>query len=528
MRAADFPHAFRDIAPALRLALAFALAYLLLDQISFIYPLQELNITPWDPQAALAVALVYFRGRRWMPWIFLTVLASEILLREIRVPLVGGFVVPLVLTCGYAFIAALLRGPFEMSMDLASRKDLLNMVAALAFGAGVTGTVYVGVLCIAGLLAWTQFAHALFLFWLGDSIGILVTLPLLLLFAEPTRRRELMAFVRNRAAVLPFLLVIAALCVVFLRQEAEQVKYFYLLFVPIIWIAARHGLPGAVGAVVLIQAGIIVTVVTTDHETIAVLELQTLLLALVLTGLFLGVAVDEWRLASERLARAERLTAVAEMATALAHELNQPLTALSTYADAIRLLARSSAAERTPLVDTAESIRRVATRCADIVARFRALGPARAPNSEQVSIELPLRAALDALQERIERVGAAVSVRIPDDLPRLAIDSERISLALRNVIDNALDAAREHTGTPARVSIEVSHESRSHILITIRDSGRGVPLDMSDRIFEPFHSGKAQGMGLGLAVSRSIAESHGGRLWTEPAESGIFHLRLPV
>jgi len=93
MRTSDLPSTLRELQPALRIALAFSAAYLLLDQISFIYPLQELNITPWDPQAALAVALIYFRGRRWMPWIFLTVLVSEILLREIRIPLVGGFII---------------------------------------------------------------------------------------------------------------------------------------------------------------------------------------------------------------------------------------------------------------------------------------------------------------------------------------------------------------------------------------------------------------------------------------------------
>ncbi len=518
----------RELKPALPVALAFTAVYLLLDPISFIYPLQELNITPWDPQAALAVALIYFRGRRWMPWIFLTVLLSEIQVRDIQVPLVGGFFVPLVLTCGYAFVAALLRGPFEMSMELASRKDLLNMVLATALGAGVTGSVYVAGLCLGGLLAWGQFTEALFRFSLGDSIGMLVTLPLLLLFVEPNRRRELLAFVRDRAAILPLLLVLAALAIVYLREEFEQVKYFYLLFVPIIWIAARHGLPGAVSAVVLIQAGIVVTVVASDHETIAVLELQTLLLALALTGLFLGVAVDEWRFASQRLARAERLTAVGEMATALAHELNQPLTALSTYADAIRLLAHSASAQGTPLTETADSIRRVATRCADIVARFRALEPARAPRIVRVSIEVPLRAALEAVQERIERTGATVDVSIAGDVPVVAVDPERISLAFRNVIANALEAARERPDTSPRIAIEVSRESRGHILVTIRDSGNGVPLDMIDKIFEPFHSGKAQGMGLGLAVSRSIAESHGGRLWVEPGERGTFHFRLPA
>jgi two-component system, LuxR family, sensor kinase FixL len=511
-----------------QLAIAFSTGYLLLDQISFIYPLQEFNITPWDPQPALAVALIYFKGRRWVPWIFLTVLVSEILVRDIQVPLIGGFILPGLLTCGYGLIAALLRGPFAISIDLSSRKDILNLASTISIGAAAAGVLYVLALCLAGLLAWDQFAEALFRFWLGDSIGMLVTLPLLLLLVEPSRRQELLALARNRSAALPFLLVIATLFTVFAREEAEQVKFFYLLFLPIIWIAARLGLAGALVAVGVIQLGIVITVVSVDHETIAVFDLQTLLLALVLTGLFLGVTVDEWRFASQRLARAQELSAVGEMATALAHELNQPLTALSTYADAIRLLARSAQAAGGPLVATADRIRRVATRCADIVARFRALAPAGASQMQPTGIEEPLRAAVEALQERVERVGADIELSIDEDIPHLNVNRERISLALRNLIANALEAASERREVTPKIQIEVRRESRNHILLTFRDTGRGVPRAMIDKIFEPFYSGKSQGMGLGLAVSRSIVESHGGRLWVEPADCGIVCMRLPV
>jgi two-component system sensor kinase FixL len=219
---------------------------------------------------------------------------------------------------------------------------------------------------------------------------------------------------------------------------------------------------------------------------------------------------------------------VGEMATALAHELNQPLTALSTYADAIRLLARNHGAEQLPLVQTADSIRRVATRCADIVARFRAAAPGRAGGSRPVRLEETLRAAIDAVGERAERIGATIDFDCHEPLPELTLDPDRICLAFRNVLANALDAARERTDRPPRVAIEVRREGREHVVVTVRDSGRGVPLDMIERIFEPFYSGKAQGMGLGLAVSRSIVESHGGRLWAEPGDTGVFHFRLPA
>lgn len=516
------------VLPAVRVALAFALAYFLLDRISFIYPLRELNITPWDPQPALAIALLYLKGWRWLGWIYATVLVSEFVSHDVPVSLPGAIVLTLVLTFGYALVAALMRGPLEVTPQLSTRQDIVNLAACVVLGSGATGLCYVALLCAGDLLPWAGFPAALFRFWLGDTIGLLVTLPLLLFLAEPSLRGELRSLLRNRNAALPFVLVLAVLAFVFLRDESQQYKFFYLLFLPIIWIAARHGLAGAIGAVATIQAGVIVAVVSSDHEIIEVLELQTLLLCVVLTGLVLGVAVDEWRDASQRLARSRQLTAVGEMATALAHELNQPLTALSTYSDAMRLLAESAPAEQASMVETADRIRRVATRCADIVARFRALAPRRTGYMESSSIVDTIHSAIAPLRDRIEQSRARVNIDAESALAPLPLDQERMSFVFLNLIANALDASQAARAEPPVVDIVLRRDGRRHLLVTIRDSGPGIPVAMIDKIFEPFFTEKAQGMGLGLAICRSIVESHGGRLWAEPGNHGILHVRLPL
>jgi C4-dicarboxylate-specific signal transduction histidine kinase len=268
-----------------------------------------------------------------------------------------------------------------------------------------------------------------------------------------------------------------------------------------------------------------VAVVSSDHQIIEVLELQTLLLCVVLTGLVLGVVVDEWRDASQRLARARQLTAVGEMATALAHELNQPLTALSTYSDAMRLMAEAAPTEQAAMIATADRIRRVATRCADIVARFRALAPNRASHAERTAIAAVVESALAALHERIERSGARVQLDVEPDLPALPVDRERMSFVFQNLVANALDAARAE---PPAVRIVIRRDGHRHVRATLRDSGPGIPAEMTEQIFEPFFTEKAHGMGLGLAICRSIVESHGGRLWAEPDAHGVLHVRLPA
>ena len=524
----SFPAARADFLRPFATGAAFFLAYVVLDRLSFIYPWHDLNITPWNPQPALAIALIALRGYRWVGWVFFTVLAAEFVLRGSAVQFPLAIVLTAILVSGYTLVCWLLKGPLAIAFHLGARKDVLHLAGAVVAAAGITGSVYVGVLCLGGILPGSEYLDAVFRFWVGDSIGILVTLPLLLLFADRSRRRELLALVRNPQFVWPVAVIVVILVVVFAMEEAEQFKFFYLLFLPLAWIAARHGLAGAIPAVALVQAGAIVAVLVRQSAIVSVIELQILLFALAMTGLLLGVAVDEYRAASERLARAQQLTAASEMAAALAHELNQPLTALSTYADAIRLLAHTGQCEKASLVDAAERIQRMAKRSVEIVARLKSMGHTCNARKERIPLAVPLEAALAAVAERAERIGATISVEQREQLPLLTLDRDRIAIVLQNLLGNALDAVERNGGGERRIHVRLARDGASHVLLTIRDSGRGVSPELAERIFEPFYTGKAQGMGLGLALSRSIVESHGGRLWLEPARNGLFHLRLPI
>jgi signal transduction histidine kinase len=513
---------------SLPLGVAFFVAYVLLDRVSFIHPLQALNVTPWNPQPALAVALMVLYGRTWIPWVFVTVLAAEFLVRPLGVALGHAALFSAILACGYGAIAWLLRGPFAIAVDLTSRKDVLHLAAAVVAGAGITGLVYVTALGASGFVPSGEYLQVLFCFWVGDSIGMLVTLPLLLLLADSGRRSELAALFKRREVLVQIAVTAVLLGLVLAMDELERFKFFYLLFLPLVWIAARHGLVAAIGAVAVIQAGIIVAVVVQNNETMTILELQILLAALVLTGLLLGVTVDEWRFASNRLARTQQLALASEMATALAHELNQPLTALSTYADAIRLLAAKEGSASSALVDAAERIQRVATRSVDIVGRLRGVGGGCRRSAERMSVEEPLGAALAETGERATRLGVTIEVKQTAQLPPLTLDRDRMALVFQNLLGNALDAIEDCADCQRSIAIVLALEPGRYLGVTISDSGPGVRPQLAEKIFQPFYSGKAHGMGLGLAVSRSIVESHGGRLWAQPGSRGVFRIRLPL
>ena len=168
------------------------------------------------------------------------------------------------------------------------------------------------------------------------------------------------------------------LWIVFGSAFSKELNLFYLLFLPLIWIAMLHGLPGTALATLVIQLGLIVALKLGGYQRGTVLEFQLLLLALAVTGLFLGVAISERR-GVERILREKqfeldrslRLAAASEMASALAHELNQPLSAIATYARAGQIIASDPTRSQEALGQTMDKVAHEAARAGAVVHRLR-------------------------------------------------------------------------------------------------------------------------------------------------------------
>ena len=508
-------------------AIATAVIYFALDEISYVYPLESLNITPWSPDRSFVVALILVYGSAWIVWVYLTIFVAELVVSGSMIAVADAAVLAAALACAYAAIAHVIRGPLKIRLDLPLRSDVLRLALAVIIGAIGASILYVGALLAIGGLEPQAARTAMFRFWIGDATGMLVTLPLLLMLFDARRRRELFRLVGKPEVVVQVAVLVAALFLVFTRAEQEQSKDFYLLFLPMIWIAARHGFTGAVVALLVVQLGIVVAATITLYRTLTVIELQTLLISLALTGMLLGATVDELRFASERLARTQQLTVASEMATAMAHELNQPLTALSTYADAMRAMVQSGDTDNALVVDTAERIRQVASRSADIVRRFRAFGAPSVGKAEPADLGALLGAAANELGERASHEGVSVSIDVASDVPPVKLDRERMLFVFSRLLANSMDAMRECSGD-RKVAITARRHGSAEVEITVVDSGPGIPAHRVERIFLPFETDKAKAMGLALAISRSIVESHSGSIWVESAERGIFHVRLPL
>jgi PAS domain S-box-containing protein len=225
-------------------------------------------------------------------------------------------------------------------------------------------------------------------------------------------------------------------------------------------------------------------------------------------------AQEQLRLAQQSLARASQAASLAELSASIAHEVNQPLAAIVANSDACRrwLSAEPPNLERAKI--TAERITRDANSAADVISRIRALFKSSTETRSEAALESVVIEARDLMAEEASRRRVRLDVEIDGELPLLTLDRVQIQQVLINLIRNGMEAM----DTVADDKVLKVRVQRTGDVIETAVSDRGSGFTISERMFEPFHTTKAQGMGMGLAISRSIVESHGGRLWARKNE----------
>ena len=503
------------LARYLRDAAVFAPCYVLLDWVSYIHPLGPFNITPWNPQPALAIVWMLLGGLIHAPVVFATICLADLAIRN--VPLGITLLTALTLTAGYAGIAELLRLLLRPRPGLGTLRQLTLFIGVVIPGTAIVAAAFVGVLYLAGPLAPGDAFPGWLRFWVGDAVGVLVTAPLLLVVADAEGRRSFAAPVWRWETYLQLALLTATLWLIFAGLGGDPSHHFYLVFLPLIWTAIRHGLGGAIVAVTVVQIGVVLGIHHHPVQSLPIIELQALVAALTLTALYLGVMTDERQRANEGLRQSLRLATAGEMAGAIAHEVNQPLTALTNYARSGQMLiAAGRTAELGGVIDRMLG---EAQRASEVVRRLRDFFREGRTRLERVPVAELLESVQRQARIDILRVEGA------QDLPDLLVDRLQIELVLRNLLSNAADAVAAGSG---EISLTASRHDARHVRIVVTDNGPGIPPGSRERVFEPFVTGKPSGMGLGLAVSRAIAEAHGGTLEAMPGLHGAFQLVLPA
>ena len=241
-------------------------------------------------------------------------------------------------------------------------------------------------------------------------------------------------------------------------------------------------------------------------------------------------AEEHARLQEEKMQFSSRLTTMGEMASSLAHELNQPLAAINNYCNGAisRLKSRDDESLSKEIIPALEKAGNQAMRAGHIIQRIKSFVKRSAPQRELCSIEQIINDAVELVDIEANRQSLHIQTSLARDLPECFVDPILIQQVLVNLIKNSLDSMRDtHTkmarfkAAPIKVlaDVDASHQP-AMLRIRVMDSGGGIPESVINQIYEPFFSTKSDGMGMGLNICRSIIESHEGRLWAEN--------RLPV
>ncbi len=241
-------------------------------------------------------------------------------------------------------------------------------------------------------------------------------------------------------------------------------------------------------------------------------------------------AEDAYHEAQAELARVTRMSALGALAASISHEVNQPLAAVVTNADACMMWLSSEPPNLEEARAAVDSIAQQGTRASDVVRHIRAMFTKATPERTRVQVNELIREVGALMQAEASRNQVAIQAELAADLPVAMGDRVQLQQVIMNLILNAIEAMSAVADRPRRLVIRSERPASDEVLVAVRDSGIGIDPKDDRRIFDAFFTTKAQGMGMGLSISHSIIEAHGGRLWVSPNNDhgATFQFTLPA
>ena len=510
------------------IGLGFLAAYVALDYVSYLKPYRDIGITPWNPPAGLAIALIFLEGLPLLPFVLLAPFIADIIVRDAQIPFPMDVLSSVLVGGTFAAAGLALQRIRQFDPRFRSVRDVLALAAVAVVTALTAASILVAIFLTSGLLLRDEVGIVIWGSAVGDIIGILTVVPLVLLWRTH----------RPWPALGPWMpvqlfAVLGALIVVFGYQDASAFQLFYLLFLPVLWVSLSYGPPGAATALFVVQIGIVIGAEIRFGSDPGFSSLQVLMIALSITGLIVGAIVAEREDAAARLRdqqaalnRTLRIRSAGEIAATIAHEIKQPLTALATYSGIASKALRDGDTQL-----AAKAIGKVESesqRAATVLTGIRDLLRQGALNKSVIDLAKAFAQISDLLRADLAKRGVALSIEPSEHVPPIVADPVQLQQALHNLILNGAESI-ESAGGKGRVNVRAINASNGRVRIEVSDSGPGFPPAYDIANPPPFTSTKAEGSGIGLTVVRSIAEAHAGSFHIQTSARGaIVSLEIPT
>ncbi len=522
-------------------ALLVAVGYYLAARLGLALTLQPHPIsTLWPPNALLMAALLLTQPRAW--WVLLAAALPAHLLAELQ----GGVPLAMVLgwyasNCSEALIGAALVCAF---VPCPLRLDSFRNAGVFLLG-GALAAPLISSFLDAGLVKLVGFGEGDYwnlvrMRFFSNVLAELTIVPLVVTLAARDWRRLLAAPLARyvEAAVLLIGLIGAGL-LEFGANRNPALFYAPLPF--LLWAAVRFGPAGSASAIATM---VLVTIWGAVHglgpftggaPQDTARDLQLFLIAASVPLLLLGVALEERargaREAAEQrlqLTHLSRVALLGEMSGGLAHELNQPLTAILSNAQAAQQFIANKTIDDAELQDILRDIIAADQRAGEVISRLRALFKRGETQMQVLDANEVVREVLSLAHGDLATRSVETVLQLAPGLPRIEGDRVQLQQVMLNLIMNAGEAMAACEPSERRLLIRTA-PSAGYVRVSFSDRGPGFPPAQHDRLFEPFYTTKAQGLGLGLSISRSIVAAHGGRLGGRSTDGrgATFFLSLP-
>ena len=347
-------------------------------------------------------------------------------------------------------------------------------------------------------------------------------------------RREFLKYLFEMPLLWLGIAVLAGL--IFIGDTITELEIaFAVLYVAVILLAVYSGRTGAIAMVGIACAALTVISYFLTRYGASQAGLINSILSLVAIGAttYLAIRIEmldaKARQAQSELARMSRLMIVGELGTSIAHEVSQPITAIAANGNAALRWLSATPADNDEARRAIERIVADAGRAGDIIGRVRGLVARSSPSRDTIDLVEAINDVLELIRGEIRRNQILFRAELASDLPLVAGDRVQLQQVILNLVMNAIEALVDVDADARELLVSAAADERK-VTVSVRDTGSGMPAEMRDRIFEAFYTTKPKGMGMGLAITRSIIEAHGGPVYAAPnfPHGAVFGFTLPL
>jgi two-component system sensor kinase FixL len=525
---------------AITTALAFLGAYIALEWISFIHEYKGLPATPWNPGLGVVFALMLYSGVSYGAVLFAGVLIAEIAVLRTNLPWPFIIGIATIIALGYSAVAFVARRKLDVGLN--HLRDVFLLLGAGAIGALLVAALLSLLLLADEKLTLSDVFVASGPLLVGDVIGIAVMTPLVLRFILHIPHISL----QTLRAFAPEVALYVAVVVLFvwfigLTETESGFKLFYLFFLPVVVAAIRYGLDGACLGLALTQLGLLGLLHWHGYDANVFTEFQILMLMLTATGLIVGVTVNEREQSDREVRRFEallrskeaeaeqaaRFNLVSSMASALAHEINQPITAARALGRAAQHLLHSDSGSQARIDDNLTTMVAQIDHAASVVKRMRDFLRRGEPHISTIDVKSLIDDALILVGSEATAASIKIEVDVAPDLPPVHADRVQLQQVILNLVQNSMDAIEAAGQTAGRVYIAATLvQNPPRVEVAVSDNGAGIAPALAERLFQPLTTSKRDGLGLGLSICATIVQSHHGRLWLQSGAPGATEFRF--